>query len=148
MKGGGGKYDIVRGVGSEYASGAITTSLGHDLSMSCQLPEPGKSRSKPQPLAAQESCSSPCSVPSTLCHWVNWLCLNRAVGKVDPDLSDSSSPLRRPVWLPMIRLWQGHIRSLCYLQILEALGADNTGGVRKKMRMPFLRFKAWLLNAD
>jgi len=83
-------------------------------------------------------------VPSTLCHWVNWLYLNRAGGKVGPDLTDFSSSLRRAVQLPedmRIRTWQGQIHSMCCLQILEALGTGITEGIRNKTRVPFLRFK-------
>lgn len=86
MKGGGGKYDIVRGVGSEYAGSVVIPGPGHGLSTSCQITEPGNSKSEQQPLAGQESSPSPCTVPSILCHQVNWLYLNRA---------DFSSHLKR-----------------------------------------------------
>lgn len=69
---GGGKYDIVRVTGSEYTGSAIIPGLGHGLSTGCQITEPGKSKREHQPLAGQESSSSPCTVPSAQCHWIDW----------------------------------------------------------------------------
>lgn len=77
----------IRDVGSEYIGSAIITSRAQ-----AAYAVPKESRNEHQPLAGQESSSSPCSVPSRLGHWVY---LNRTSGKVGPGLPNFSSPLRR-----------------------------------------------------